>query len=51
VFDQFWEFDMLVKDEVPGKAEITGSRPLLWDFWVLGLCKRYGMLAHGFTHA
>jgi hypothetical protein len=30
----FGDFDRLVEDEAPGEAEITGSHPLLWDFWV-----------------
>jgi hypothetical protein len=34
MFDHFWDFDRLVEEKVPDEAEITGSRPLLWDFWV-----------------
>jgi hypothetical protein len=34
MFDHFWDFDTLVEDEAPSKAEIMGSRPLLRDFWV-----------------
>jgi hypothetical protein len=34
MFDHFWDFDTLVEDEASGEAEITGSHPLLWAFWV-----------------
>jgi hypothetical protein len=34
MFDHFWDFDRMVKNEVPGEAEIMGSHPLLQDFWV-----------------
>ena len=50
MFDLFWDFDRLVKDEAQSEADIAGSHHLLWDFWVQGLCNRYGMSDHGFTH-
>jgi hypothetical protein len=50
MFDHLWDFDSLVEDEMPDKAEIAGSFPFLQVFWVLGLCNGYGMSTHGFTH-
>jgi hypothetical protein len=35
MFDQFWDFDRLVKDGAPGEAEIAGSHPFC-DFLGLG---------------
>jgi hypothetical protein len=34
MFDQFWDFDRLVEDEVLGEVEIARSHPLLWNFLV-----------------
>jgi hypothetical protein len=41
MFDQFWDFNRMVKDESPGKVEIMGSHPLFWTFeirvYVMGM--------------
>jgi hypothetical protein len=50
MFDQFCDFNRLVEDGAPSEAEIMGSCPILWDFWVQGLYNGYGMSTHGFTH-
>jgi hypothetical protein len=36
MFDHFWDFDRLVKDGAPSKAEIAGSRPLFRALMGLG---------------
>ena len=52
MFDHFWDFDRLVKDEAPGEAEITGSRPPfcgLFGFRVY--VTSMGCRSMSFTHA
>jgi hypothetical protein len=36
MFDHLWDFDRLVEGRAQGEAKITGSRPLLREFLVLG---------------
>ena len=50
MFDLFWDFDRLSKVECNLKRRSWDLNPLFRDFRVLGLCNRYGMSAHGFTH-
>jgi hypothetical protein len=36
MFDQFWDFDMLVEGGVEGEVKIMGSQPLLREILGLG---------------
>jgi hypothetical protein len=36
VFENFWDFERLVKDEAPRRVEIAGSRPFCGFFGNLG---------------
>jgi hypothetical protein len=49
-FDLFCDFDSLLKEEHKTKQRSRDLSPFLGPFWYLGLCNRYGMSAHGFTH-
>jgi hypothetical protein len=42
MFDLFWYFDRLSKAERKSKRRSQDLGPLFRDFWVLGLCNRYG---------
>jgi hypothetical protein len=50
MFDLFWDFDRLSKEEHKSKRRSQDLYPLVRDFWVLGYVTGMGMSAHGFTH-
>jgi hypothetical protein len=37
IFDHFWDFDRLVKDEAPMRSGDRGISPILRDFWDFGV--------------
>ena len=44
------DFNGLSKVERKMKQRSWDLGPFLGPFWDLGICNRYGMSAHGFTH-
>jgi hypothetical protein len=42
MFDLLLGLRQAIEGKAQVKAEITGSRPLFRDSWVLGLCNEYG---------